>query len=95
MTPRPDPDGKLAAARERIAELEAENTRLLADRRETEERYRHLVEGLPLVVYMDEPNAEATSIYISPQVEGLLGYRPDEWIGDSELFPTLLHPDDR
>jgi PAS domain S-box-containing protein len=95
MSTRPDPDGKLRAARERIAELEAENARLRADRLETEQRYRHLVEGLPLVVYMDEPDAEATSIYISPQVEGLLGYRPDEWIGDSELFPTLLHPDDR
>jgi PAS domain S-box-containing protein len=95
VTARPDPAGELAAAREQIAELEAENARLLADRRETEQRYRHLVEGLPLVVYMDEPNAEATSIYISPQVEGLLGYRPDEWLADSELFPKLLDPRDR
>jgi PAS domain S-box-containing protein len=95
MTTTPDAKVELAAARERIAELEAENARLLADRDETEQRYRSLVEGLPLVVYMDEPNAEATSIYISPQVDALLGYQAEEWLADSELFPKLLHPDDR
>ena len=57
--------------------------------------YRSLVERLPLVSYIDEPNVEATSIYISPQVEALLGYPPEDWLADPELFPKLLHPDDR
>jgi PAS domain S-box-containing protein len=59
-----------------------------------EERYRDLIEQLPLVTYVDEP-AVAPSIYISPQIEGLLGYSADEWLGDPELFVNLLHPDDR
>jgi PAS domain S-box-containing protein len=60
-----------------------------------EERYRALVEGLPLVTYVDEPNERAASIYVSPQIEGLLGYSPEEWRADSDLFAKCLHPDDR
>ena len=62
--------------------------------KDAEKRYRDLIEQLPLVTYVDEP-AVAPSIYISPQVEGLLGYSADEWLGDPELFVKLLHPDDR
>ena len=61
---------------------------------QAERRYRELVEQLPLVTYIDEP-AVAPSIYISPQVERLLGYTAEEWLGDPELFLKLLHPDDR
>jgi PAS domain S-box-containing protein len=60
-----------------------------------EERYRALVEGLPLVTYVDEPNERAASIYVSPQIEALLGYTPDEWVADPELFVRRVHPDDR
>jgi PAS domain S-box-containing protein len=62
--------------------------------KQAEKRYRDLIEQLPLVTYIDEP-AAAPSIYISPQIEGLLGYSADEWLGDPELFVKLLHPDDR
>jgi PAS domain S-box-containing protein len=66
----------------------------LSPLKEAEKRYRDLIEQLPLVTYMDEP-AIAPSIYISPQVEALLGYTADEWLADPELFIKLLHPDDR
>ena len=59
-----------------------------------EKRYRDLIEHLPLVTYIDEP-AAAPSIYISPQVEPLVGYSADEWLGDPDLFLKLLHPEDR
>jgi PAS domain S-box-containing protein len=62
--------------------------------KQAEKRYRDLIEQLPLVTYIDEP-AVAPSIYISPQIEGLLGYSADEWLGDPDLFVKLLHPDDR
>jgi PAS domain S-box-containing protein len=62
--------------------------------KDAEKRYRDLIEQLPLVTYIDEP-AVAPSIYISPQIEGLVGYSADEWLGDPELFLKLLHPDDR
>jgi PAS domain S-box-containing protein len=59
-----------------------------------EKRYRDLIEQLPLVTYIDEP-AAAPSIYISPQIEPLLGYSAEEWLGDPDLFLKLLHPEDR
>jgi PAS domain S-box-containing protein len=60
-----------------------------------EERYRTLVEGLPLVTYVHEPNERAASIYVSPQVEALLGYSPQEWLAAPDMFERLLHQDDR
>ena len=62
---------------------------------EAERRYRQLVEQLPLVTYVDEAVPVASSIYVSPQVEGLLGYPPEDWLADPGFFPKLLHPDDR
>jgi diguanylate cyclase (GGDEF)-like protein/PAS domain S-box-containing protein len=58
-------------------------------------RYRTLVEQLPLVVYIDALDALSSNLYTSPQVEPLLGYAPEEWRDDPELFVRLLHPDDR
>ncbi len=60
-----------------------------------EARYRQLVERLPLIVYEDEPNEFSSSVFISPQTTNMLGYSPDDWAADSELFVKLLHPDDR
>jgi diguanylate cyclase (GGDEF)-like protein/PAS domain S-box-containing protein len=33
--------------------------------------------------------------YMSPQIAGILGYRPDEFVNDPELWPSRVHPDDR
>jgi PAS domain S-box-containing protein len=57
--------------------------------------YRLLVERLPLVVYVDALDDVSSALYMSPQVESLLGYSVDEWLSDPELFVKLLHPDDR
>ena len=54
-----------------------------------------LVEQLPLVVYIDALDALSSNIYTSPQVEQLLGYAPEAWRSDPELFVRMLHPDDR
>src|ERR687887_493098 len=66
----------------------------LREIKRAEERYRALVEGLPLVTYVHEPNERAAPIYVSPQIEALLGYAPKEWVADPELFVKRLHPDD-
>jgi len=60
-----------------------------------EERYRTLVEQLPLVTYIDATDAVSSNIYTSPQIEEVLGYTVEEWASDPELFVKLLHPDDR
>jgi PAS domain S-box-containing protein len=66
--------------------------------RTAEERYRSLVEQLPAVIYANEvPAGQSASrtTYISPQVQPLLGYTPEEWLADANLWTKLLHPDDR
>jgi PAS domain S-box-containing protein len=60
-----------------------------------ETRYRTLVEQIPAVTHISALDETASTIYISPQVEQLTGYAPEEWIADPELWVRLLHPDDR
>jgi len=63
--------------------------------KEAEEKYRNLVERLPLVVYTSELGMDGMWFYVSPQIEQLLGYTPDEWLADSKLWYARVHPDDR
>jgi diguanylate cyclase (GGDEF)-like protein/PAS domain S-box-containing protein len=67
--------------------------------RDAEIRYRTLVEQVPVVTYMDrvveDDPTDVVPVYISPQVEAVLGYTPEEWIGDPDLWTKLVHPDDR
>ncbi|MDP9256172.1 MAG: PAS domain S-box protein [Actinomycetota bacterium] len=57
--------------------------------------YRDLVEGLPLIVYIDAPDATSPNLYVSPQTTELLGYTPEDWASSPDFFLTILHPDDR
>jgi diguanylate cyclase (GGDEF)-like protein/PAS domain S-box-containing protein len=57
--------------------------------------YRDLVEGLPLIVYIDAPDAISPSLYVSPQTTELLGYTPEDWASSPDFFVNILHPDDR
>jgi diguanylate cyclase (GGDEF)-like protein/PAS domain S-box-containing protein len=57
--------------------------------------YRDLVEGLPLIVYIDAPDASSPSLYVSPQTTELLGYTPEDWASSPDFFLGILHPDDR
>src|SRR5438477_513080 len=63
--------------------------------RETEARYRTLVEQLPLHIYIDALDAHHSTIYASPQIERMLGYSAEEWLADADLFSKILHPEDR
>src|SRR3712207_4777475 len=62
--------------------------------RETEERYRLLVEQIPAVAYADSATVPDLALYTSPRIESLLGYTPEEWI-DGDLWVERLHPEDR
>jgi diguanylate cyclase (GGDEF)-like protein/PAS domain S-box-containing protein len=57
--------------------------------------YRRLVERLPAIVYSCELGEQGRWRYVSPQIEEILGYSPEEWMADPGLWARQLYPDDR
>lgn len=78
-------------ARRLVSRGREQNERPLS---ESEERFRTLIENLPLVTYADSAGPDGRTVYISPQIEQLLGYPAEEWLGNPDLLMTVLHPDD-
>jgi PAS domain S-box-containing protein len=68
--------------------------------REAERKYRTLVEQIPAVSYVDvydpsfSPDTFRTA-YVSPQIETMLGYSPEEFIAEPDLWCSMVHPEDR
>ncbi|MEW6083080.1 MAG: PAS domain S-box protein [Chloroflexota bacterium] len=63
--------------------------------REAEFRYQSLVEQIPVVVFLDNADEQESGIYISPRIESLTGYSPEEWLADATLWDRVIHPDDQ
>ncbi len=63
--------------------------------RDSELRYRSLVEQLPVLVYIDSDDEEPQSVYVSPNSGRILGYEPQDYLADPTLWPRSMHPDDR
>jgi PAS domain S-box-containing protein len=62
---------------------------------QAEIKYRSLVENIPMVTYVTRLRRLDGAIYISPQIQPLLGFSPDEWVADSGLWPSRIHPEDK
>ncbi|MBI5826025.1 MAG: PAS domain S-box protein [Chloroflexi bacterium] len=62
---------------------------------EAEIKYRLLVERLPVIIYTSELGVNGRWPYVSPQIEQLLGFTPQEWMADSTLWYRHVHPEDR
>jgi PAS domain S-box-containing protein len=63
-----------------------------------EERYRSLVEHTPAITYQEttttDPYDPTSSIaYVSPQIESILGYTPEQW-SQPGFWATVVHPED-
>jgi two-component system phosphate regulon sensor histidine kinase PhoR len=87
----------LAGDRWRRAEREQRRSEdeLDAIRNDEQARYRALAQNLPHVTWLYAPGDRSSVLYLSPQVETLLGYSPWEWRAQPELFSRLLHSEDR
>jgi PAS domain S-box-containing protein len=94
---------ELEEANEMLRLEVAERRRVEAALREAQQRYRDLVEDLPAVVYSlttnwsgrpDSPDETVSLPYMSPAIEELVGFTPDEW-QQPGFWRSRLHPHDR
>jgi diguanylate cyclase (GGDEF)-like protein/PAS domain S-box-containing protein len=69
--------------------------RKLAEQRlsEAEDQYRTLVEHSPAVIFTSDIDVESTPLYMSPQIEQMLGYPPNVWTSGA-IWDQIIHPDD-
>jgi diguanylate cyclase (GGDEF)-like protein/PAS domain S-box-containing protein len=61
---------------------------------EFESRYRMLVEQIPLMTYIQPLRGYGNLLYVSPQVEAVLGYPPSVWANNPDLVLSSIHPED-
>jgi len=69
-----------------VSQIQDVTKRTEAERklREAEQRYRMLIERVPAVVYIQEIGLPGSAMYMSPQIQALTGYSPEE-CRDSDL----------
>jgi diguanylate cyclase (GGDEF)-like protein/PAS domain S-box-containing protein len=87
----------LAAVRALAYSVTGAVTRVRAeeDRRLQADLFQTVVEQGPAVSYIDGVDDEASSVFMSPQIASIVGYTAEEFMADEELWPRLLHPDDK
>ena len=56
--------------------------------------YQRLLERVPAILYTAAPGTDGAWHYVSPQIETILGFTPEEWCADPMLWCQRLHPDD-
>ncbi|MGA9353924.1 MAG: response regulator [Terriglobales bacterium] len=78
-----------------LAALAIERDRDKTQLRAAEDRYRTLVERLPAITYIAELGADGPWHYVSPQIQTILGYSPEEWLKEPWNWMNHIHPDDR
>lgn len=79
---------------ERSVRYSFEHSQTLQALRESESRYRSLVEKLPVMFYAAEPNPPYAPIYLSPSFENF-GYPLRHWYETPDFWVNVIHPEDR
>jgi PAS domain S-box-containing protein len=55
---------------------------------------RSLIEQVPVTIYIDRLDDISSNVFMSPQLEAVLGYSAEEWASDRERYLKVIHPDD-
>jgi diguanylate cyclase (GGDEF)-like protein/PAS domain S-box-containing protein len=88
-------DGEFGQLAQSFDEMAATLQQRQESLRESEEKYRTLVEQLPAIIFVMAPDEARTLLYVSPPAEDLLGVSPAEYLADPDLWKSQVHPDDR
>ena len=86
---------QLIAHATHLAALAIERDRDQTQLRAAEDRYRTLVERLPAITYIAELGAGGPWHYVSPQIQTILGYSPEDWLKDPWNWMHHIHLEDR
>jgi PAS domain S-box-containing protein len=86
---------QLIAHATHLAALAIERDRDQTQLRSAEDRYRTLVERLPAITYVAELGAGGRWHYVSPQIQTILGFSPEEWLKDPWNWMHHIHLEDR
>ena len=81
--------GTVCVARDITRRLAAERART-----ETEIKYRALIEQVAAVSYIAELGVHGMWLYVSPQVETIFGYTPEEWLSQSDQWIRFIPAED-
>jgi PAS domain S-box-containing protein len=86
--------GELGRSFDNMAEALADRTAQLV---QTQAKYRTILEHIPVITYSYVADSEKTPgvAFVSPQIEKLLGFTPEEWLADPALWSNQLHPEDK
>src|SRR5260221_1946073 len=87
--------GELRSTNESLQREIAERRRVESTLKKTEAKFRTLVEQLPTIIYITDAQEEGRWHYVSPQIEAVLGFTPQEWMDDPRRVQNQLHPEDR
>jgi diguanylate cyclase (GGDEF)-like protein/PAS domain S-box-containing protein len=94
VSPTRDADGRITGSWGLVRDIT--DRKLAMDQlREAEAKYRSLVERIPVVTYVDAVDRTSSAVYMSPQVQEMLGYPQGQWQSEPDLWVRTIHPDDR
>ena len=73
----------------------------ITHRRQTEqenyflkERLQFLISSSPAMIYSSKPDGDYGATFMSENVETILGYKPEDFVNDSNFWASHIHPED-
>ena len=78
-----------------LAGIAIEREQAEAELQAVETRYRALVEHIPAITYIADFGVCGSWHFVSPQIQSILGFTPEEWLANSSNWVNQLHPEDR
>ncbi|MDX8404026.1 MAG: diguanylate cyclase [Mariprofundaceae bacterium] len=72
----------------------SENSRIEEDLQKSVATYKTLVEQIPAITYIASLD-RSNILFVSPQIESILGYSQDDFLSKAGMWQKQLHPEDR